>query len=234
MSSKATVHEPLRPSRRAMVRGAAWTVPVVAVAATAPAYAASACPTTTLAWSALGNGNVFASTTVGAVTVTLTVSGVTNAANNRTISTTATGAQTSNLRFYSGSANGSSQTATFAFTRTSTGLPVDIKNLSFSFLDVDSGGSGWSDNVVVNTGGFGYTIVSPANVVGDGLAPATAFRAANANTSGNSPGTSTTGNVNVSWAGIVNSVSFTYFQSLAATGSPFIGISNMSFQPVIC
>jgi hypothetical protein len=31
------------PSRRTLVRGAAWSVPVVAVAATAPAYAASTC-----------------------------------------------------------------------------------------------------------------------------------------------------------------------------------------------
>lgn len=33
----------LAPSRRTLVRGAAWSVPVVAVAATAPAYAASSC-----------------------------------------------------------------------------------------------------------------------------------------------------------------------------------------------
>lgn len=33
----------LTPSRRTLVRGAAWSVPVVAVAATAPAYAASTC-----------------------------------------------------------------------------------------------------------------------------------------------------------------------------------------------
>ncbi|CUR57537.1 exported hypothetical protein [metagenome] len=33
----------LTPSRRTLVRGAAWSVPVVAVAATAPAYAASNC-----------------------------------------------------------------------------------------------------------------------------------------------------------------------------------------------
>jgi hypothetical protein len=33
----------LAPSRRTLVRGAAWSVPVVAVAATAPAYATSAC-----------------------------------------------------------------------------------------------------------------------------------------------------------------------------------------------
>ena len=33
----------VRPSRRTVTRAAAWTVPVIAVAATAPAYAASPC-----------------------------------------------------------------------------------------------------------------------------------------------------------------------------------------------
>lgn len=36
----------VNPSRRSVVRGAAWSVPVVAVAATAPAFAASPCATT--------------------------------------------------------------------------------------------------------------------------------------------------------------------------------------------
>src|SRR6478672_464529 len=35
----------VNPSRRTVVRGAAWSVPVVAVAATAPAFAASPCAT---------------------------------------------------------------------------------------------------------------------------------------------------------------------------------------------
>lgn len=47
MSTKASVLlEESRPSRRAITRGAAWSVPVIAVAATAPAYAAS-CDSTT-------------------------------------------------------------------------------------------------------------------------------------------------------------------------------------------
>ena len=234
MNADSDVHSALRTSRRTVVRGAAWSVPVIAVVATAPAYAASACPATTLVWSTLGNGNVFTSTTVGAVTVTLTVSGVTNANNNRTISTNQTGGQSSNLRFYSGSANGSSQTVTFSFTRTSTGAPVNVTNLSFSFLDIDSGGAGnWDDRVSVNTGGFGYIVQSTTYVQGTGAA-ATPFRAASANTSANTGATSTNGNVAVTWTAPVSSVSFTYSQGVAAGGSPFIGISNMSFQPVIC
>lgn len=52
----------VRPSRRSVVRGAAWSVPVVSMAATAPAYAASPCSTLvsqTMTWSTSrlrGNG----------------------------------------------------------------------------------------------------------------------------------------------------------------------------------
>ena len=51
--------EPLRASRRAVVRGAAWSVPVVAVAATAPAYAASGATSTLSGGAAVkwSNGN---------------------------------------------------------------------------------------------------------------------------------------------------------------------------------
>jgi hypothetical protein len=50
---------PLRASRRAVVRGAAWSVPVVAVAATAPAYAASGATSTLSSGAAVkwSNGN---------------------------------------------------------------------------------------------------------------------------------------------------------------------------------
>lgn len=50
---------PLRASRRSVVRGAAWSVPVVAVAATAPAYAASGATSTLVGGAAVkwSNGN---------------------------------------------------------------------------------------------------------------------------------------------------------------------------------
>lgn len=223
--------EVISTSRRTLVRGAAWSVPVIAATTAAPAFAASPCPAVTLSWAALGNGTTFTSTTVGGVLVTLSVSGQTGAANNRTVSTTLTGGQSSNLRFYSTDVNGSAQTATFSFTRD--GKAVSVLNLGFSFLDIDSGGTNWNDNVSVATGGFAYVIANPTYVQGAGTT-GNPFRANGNNTSGSSPGTSTNGNVAVSWASAVSSVSFTYSQSLAAAGSPFIGISNLSFQPVIC
>lgn len=41
---------PGSPSRRTVVRGATWTVPIVSLAAAAPAYAASLCPGVTTSW----------------------------------------------------------------------------------------------------------------------------------------------------------------------------------------
>lgn len=59
MTLDTTVLDATRTSRRTLVRGAAWTVPVVAVAATAPAFAASPCDVNsyTLDW----NGGTAAS-----------------------------------------------------------------------------------------------------------------------------------------------------------------------------
>ncbi|WP_210649280.1 hypothetical protein [Nocardioides sp. SYSU D00065] len=233
MSIDTTPLAGVRTSRRSLVRGAAWTVPVVAVATTAPAFAASPCASTTIVWSAVGSsGSTFVSTTSGGVVVTLTVSGQTTALNNRTISNVQTGGQSSNLRFYSTSANNSAQTATFTFTRN--GQPVDVINLRFSFLDIDSGGANWDDRVTVNTPGFAYTIANQTYVTGNGGTGSNAFRANGYNTSAATPGNTSNGNVAVSWAGPISSMSFTYAQDGSASGSPFIGISNMSFQPVIC
>lgn len=225
-------------SRRTVVRGAAWTVPVVAAAATAPAYAASYCPAVTVNWSSYGGGNVFTSAIVGSVRVVLSVTGVTNAANNRTIASNATGGQSSSLRFYSGSANGSSQTATFQFFYQNTQTPVNVRNLAFSFLDIDSNDNtngAWFDRIEVNTTGFTYKITNTAYVQGTGGGSNNSrFRPTSANTASASPGTSTNGNVSVNWTAPLNSVQFTYSQGVAANGLPFIGISNMSFEPEIC
>lgn len=234
MDSHARTASSIQPTRRTLVRSAAWSVPAVAVAATAPAFAASYCPTVTLNWADYTAGSVFTSGTVGGVTVTLSVTGGTAAANNRTISNVATGAQANNLRFYSERFS-SSQTATFSFSRG--GQPLNVINLNFAFLDIDSGNT-WADRVSVGTSGFSPTIVNPTYVIGAGATTGSTsttgpFRAANANTSPDTQGTSPNGNVTVSWAAAVSSVSFTYSQGVTpgASSAPFIGISSMSFQP---
>lgn len=224
-------------TRRTLVRGAAWSVPVVAAATAAPAYAASYCPAVTVNWASLGAGNVFTNTTVGNVRVVLSATGVTNAANNMTISANPTGGQASNLRFYSGSADGSAQTVTFRFFYQNTQNPVNVRNLSFSFLDIDSNNNPdgqWFDRVQVLTTGYTPQIFNTAYVQGTGGAGNARFRPTGTNTAAGSLGASPNGNVTVTWAAALSSVQFTYSQGLAANGSPFIGISNMSFEPELC
>lgn len=73
-------------------------MPGVVVATAAPAFAASPCLTlVTLNWAVLGNGTAFTSTTVGGITVTLSLTGDTGAANNRSV-TAQTGGQASTPR----------------------------------------------------------------------------------------------------------------------------------------
>lgn len=69
MTHSTDLHE-ARPSRRAVVRTAAWTVPVVAVATTAPAYAASPCDpiVRTIDW---GNNVQYSRTSATSATYTV-------------------------------------------------------------------------------------------------------------------------------------------------------------------
>jgi hypothetical protein len=64
-------------------------------------------------------------------------------------------------------------------------------------------------------------------VTGSGTAAAP-YRAVNTN----SPvdGSSNASNVDLSWAGPLSSISFTYKQDGSVDGDPFIGISDLSFQ----
>lgn len=92
-------------SRRSVAKGAAWAVPVIAVASAAPAYAASPCINTTLDWGAasttkLTNGTVYRLSSSGSRTVyarvTYTESATQNANTQRyqlTVGRTAYGLQ---------------------------------------------------------------------------------------------------------------------------------------------
>lgn len=57
---------PLRPTRRTLVRGAAWSVPVISVAAAAPAFAASPCDVSTYTLNWAGGATALGVTTYAA------------------------------------------------------------------------------------------------------------------------------------------------------------------------
>src|SRR5689334_18432742 len=107
MAIDTNVLDTVRPSRRSVVRGAAWSVPVVSMAATAPAFAASCMSTNStyaLDWntasiqrSTNGNANTAyilaaggsGSAPIGVTLTSTTTGSVTRATGNLQVSTNA-------------------------------------------------------------------------------------------------------------------------------------------------
>jgi hypothetical protein len=216
--------------RRAVTRGAAWSVPVVAVAMAAPASAntSGACTSGKLDWDQLANGDQTGKVLVPlggtGVTVTITTTGDNGAANNGQVTATTTGGQSKVMRFYDlNNKTNTSQQVTITFSK-------PVRNVSFSLLDVDSqtgsfGSQAYEDLVTIVTAGWSGT--KHANIVGDGT-PAHPYRAKNADSpvAGSSPDS----NVDLGFAGPLTSISFIYGQDGKVNGDPFIGISDISFQ----
>lgn len=222
---------PRQVGRRAVARGAAWSIPVVSLAVAAPAMAASGCKLTTglLNWDSFASGSNQTGTALATsggtgVTVTISLSGDTSAANNGLVTSTTTGGQSKVLRFYDlNNKSNTSQTVTLTFNK-------PVQNLSFSLLDVDSqmgrrGQAAYEDLVIVNTAG--WTATKHSNVKGLGTS-AQPYRALT--TDSPEAGSSADSNVDLGWTGPISSVSFTYKQDGSVNGDPFIGISDIAFQ----
>lgn len=219
--------------RRAVTRGAAWSVPVVALAVAAPANAATSvsCAPGTLSWdnytsgsNQLGKVLVPTGSNLTGLTVSVTTTGDTTADNNGEVTSTTTGGQSKVLRFYDvNNKRNTSQLVTITFSK-------PVQNLSFSLLDVDSqdgsfGTNAYEDLVTVVTAGWSGT--KHANVIGDGT-PAHPYRAKN--TDSPVAGGSADSNVDLTFAGPLSSVSFIYGQDGKVNGNPFIGISDLTFS----
>jgi hypothetical protein len=218
--------EPRQVGRRAVTRGAAWSIPVISLAVAAPAMAASGCTMTTgtLSWDVFADGTsqtgqTLATTGGTGVTVTVSLSGDSGATHNGEVTSAVTGGESKVLRLYdlSNKAN-TQQTVTLTFSK-------PVQNVSFSLLDIDSNGGRYADQVIIDTAG--WTATKHSNVKGSGTASAP-YRAQNSN----SPvdGSSADSNLDLSWTGPISSVSFTYKQDGSADGDPFIGISDIAFQ----
>jgi hypothetical protein len=228
--------------RRAVARGAAWSVPVVALAVAAPASAAAShgggCTITTgsLVWKsqklAHQQANLFAQalqTSVAAVTLTVTATGDTGAANNGVPSTGPIGGATSLLLLHS--VNGKSnttQTITLKFS-------AKVQNLQLTILDVDSSqtvsrGSKtnhWQDKISILPAPSSQTRGSGVQGSGTSVAPWRAVSADNVVSD-----TQTTGNIRLSWAGALDTITIVYSQDGSQDGSPKVGIGDLSFQTV--
>lgn len=220
--------EPRQVGRRAVTRGAAWSIPVVSLAVAAPAMAASGCNMTTgqLSWDVFADdsnqtGKALATTGGTGVTVTISLSGDTNADHNGEVSSAATGGMSKVLRLYDVNHKANTQqVVTLTFSK-------PVQNISFSLLDIDSNGGAYGDQVIIGTAG--WTATKHSNVKGSGTA-ADPYRGKTTN----SPvdGSSSSSNVDLTWPGKLTSVSFKYAQDGKVDGGPFIGISDISFQTI--
>lgn len=146
----------VNPSRRSVVRGAAWSVPVVAVAATAPAFAASPCANRTallpVSWSSSYSATRQTGSIDGAPIVNVTAghtstllgAGSLNAQNLTpgSVASTRDSISLVNNSPTSLSLNpeGNYQTVTFAFTQ-------DVYGLTFSIDDIDRVSGSYHDHV---------------------------------------------------------------------------------------
>jgi hypothetical protein len=231
--------------RRAITRGAAWSVPVVALAVAAPASAATSgggggcTPTSgTLVWRnqtlPRHARNLFGTalqTSLAGVTLTVSASGDTGADDNGIPSRGPIGGATSLLLLHSENyVDNTSQTVTLTFSQ-------PVQNLQLSLLDVDSSAtigrhnrvtqSHWQDELSVTPAPSSQSRGSGVQGTGTSASP---WRAVNNNNVVSD--TQTTGNVALSWAGPLTSVTFTYRQDGDQDGSPKVGISDLSFRTV--
>lgn len=249
-------------TRRTVVRGAAWSVPVVAVASAAPAFAASPCDTTysyRLDWGVtpytppasltvepnrgVATVPATANGTPGALDVSVTfastVQGTTTRfdQNLRVLSTTGIGGlvpsqQGLALRSTGSGGINNTQTVTVTFSRAVTGV-------SFSVVDLDRAAN-FNDRVSLNPAPTSYTRALTVGGVGayaaDPLANnnAGAFRYTGLNGTGLDD-TSPDGVVTINYAG---GASFTSFQivywSTQAPGPQGVLLSDFTFTARGC
>lgn len=220
-------------SRRTVMKGAAWSAPLLVAAVAAPAYAASQC-TPEASFDNLKPGTSPSSITFQPSNVTATLSYASNGqGGDPTPGDTGKVARTSTtpawnyleLQMVSSLNQGDYVDLTIDFS-------VPVQGLSFIIHDIDKSGSDWNvawvDNVVVMTGG--YTSVLGSNIQGDG----TTGNPFNPIQWGDTPIDSGNGRVRVTWAGSVNQVKIRYLAGQSGNSqSQHIGIGNLSYDACI-
>ncbi|MEI2776298.1 MAG: hypothetical protein V9G19_10085 [Tetrasphaera sp.] len=218
-------------SRRGLARGAAWTVPVVAVAAAAPVRAASQLRCGVLDWDSFAAGVVPTAplaTTVPGVTATPVVSyssGTAPGSNSGKVMAGPTGGVSGNY-YRIGIDNVKPNdivTVTFTFSQ-------PVTDLNFTMTDIDTHhvegqNKGWQNMVYVSPA---PTTSSPAgNILGAG----TATSPWHANAPYDAADTDGSDNVSVVYAGPITTVSITLTNGGSAWGhgNAAIGITDLSF-----
>lgn len=259
---------PAATGRRTVLRGAAWTVPVVAVTAPVPAFATSTSCSPVSAvfdWnqgttgvsvytrtspSTGGSGTYDPTGATGPISFTVSTSftnglipndvGGTNDDNMRVTNLNVGGTGQRGFAICqqyppdTPSNPGGSQTVTFTFNRT-------ISGLSFKITDIDSGGGAFKDTVSISspTATFTGGIVNTSALAGSGTAadPWTPT----SNSAGVNDGSGTAGNVNVSTTGSLTQFTIVYRNtapswSLTSLHVQYIWLTDLNFTytPATC
>lgn len=213
--------------RRTLVKGAAWAVPVVLVAAPVPAMAASRCtPTTNIDGLQIGSrptsipfyGPGLVPTGVEA---SLTYSSTPGDTGRVLSTTTSPPWRFIELQMVSPLTAGKYIDVTLTFNQPVTGL-------SFVIHDIDKSQNQWVDQIIVMTPGFSFTAGSA--IVGNGTSGSPFV----SNQWGDLPIGGGQGSVRVSYPGTVNSIVIRYRAGAAGNAlSQHVALGNLSYSACV-
>lgn len=227
----------LRPSRRTVTRAAAWSVPVVAAAAAAPAYAASPCDqrtnqlldwdATTVAFSRTSDTAARASLTPATGVPVLTLD----------VAASYTGAMKAGYEFPQNRANPSLRLAANVGNLTQSGISLwqsttstspaptadtgsytftfsrPVTNLRFTITDIDSATGDFRDALTLTSG---YTATHPATITRATAAGIGEYFIATGENTPTDNTTGSAGNLAVTYAGPITSFTIRYTNSASS------------------
>lgn len=216
-------------TRRTVIRAAAWTVPVIALATAAPAQAASRCVVKTN-YNKLTTGDKpkeigFPGTGVVATLSYTGGNGFSPSSSNGAVQNGPQGGNSATLKWIK-----------FENATASTGSYLDVKitfnqavsKLSFTLFDLDWARGNHRDAVFAQTLPTSFTLGSNL-LEGSGTTGSPWRKKVEGEISSNS----LNGNVNLFYAGPISEVRFRYYQDLTVQGSKhnqLIGLSDLAFE----
>ncbi|SEB66972.1 hypothetical protein SAMN04489844_0806 [Nocardioides exalbidus] len=250
-----------RPSRRAVVRTAAWSVPVISVAATAPAFAASPCDARTdqaLSWNGgnvtftrtsdtVASATLVPATNVPALTLDVKASytglmkaGYENPGTNTVNPSLRRSANVGNLN-KSGislwqattrdTPSPTQDTGTYVFT-----FSRPVTNLRFTITDIDSATGDFRDALTLTSG---YTASYPATITKTTAAGVGEYFIATGENTPTDNSTGNAGNLTITYPGTISSFTIQYSNSASSFNNTLdqdqtIYVSDLTFNYKPC
>ncbi|WP_139230886.1 hypothetical protein [Microbacterium sp. cf046] len=222
-------------SRRTLVKGAAWAVPVIAFAGPVPAMAASPCtPTTALDTLKPGTKPTsiafFPSDPLVTAGLAFTSSsGSVNRGNTGEVAATNTNPSWNYIEIEM-EQNGQRPLTQGDWVQLTITLNQPVTGLSFVIHDIDQTQSGWRDLVNIRTAGYTANLGNPTNIQGDG-SDGNPFRPI---ANGDLPIDSGANAIRLTWAGSVQVVVIRYIAGITGnSGNQHIGLGNLSYSACV-